>query len=153
MKTTFLQLSVLVALVMGLVSFSACGDDAPTPGASCSVAINSFNLGTTNFNSGASISGSISLDETTSLDATDLRGMTTLYISSDTSYDSGDTQLAAFTAAPIENGTQTTIIFDQIEIPSINSGDYYIIAQVHSQPCGNGETITATATAQSVTVN
>ncbi len=153
MKKTSIQLFTLAVLVVSIFSFSACDDETPSPGATCTVAINNFSLGSSSFNSGASITGSVSLNETTSLDATGLRNMTTLYLSSDDTYDSGDTQLAAFTSAPVESGSQTIVSFDQIEIPNVASGQYYVIAQVHSQPCGNGETISGTSRSQSVTIN
>jgi hypothetical protein len=145
------QISIM-AIASVLFLFSACTEETTTD--DCSISINSFSLSTTNFAAGATLTGSIAFVDKVGLDALTARSVTELYLSSDNTYSSNDTQLDAFTNTPTLSGSTYTVAFNQIDIPfGISSGSYYIIARIPAQSCGGGISSTAVSNSKSVTVN
>ncbi len=148
------KLLASAALITAVVlMFNACGDTTVTPD-NCSISISSFNVSPKTFAAGATLTGSITFADNVGLDDLTARSVTELYLSADAAYSSSDTQLDAFTDPPTHSGSNTTVVFDQIDIPNgISAGSYYIVARIDSQPCGGGESSTATTKSVAVTVN
>lgn len=159
-KTTFrissLFLLAWAFLLVSLFTFNACEDTTTPPENSCSLTMNSFNVTPKTFSAGATLSGTVVVTEGLNLDDFTLKGLTDFYLSSDNSLSGSDTQLTAFVASNglVANGNQTTIDYDQIEIPfGVSPGSYFILAHIDSRPCGGGESTTAVTKSVSVTIN
>ncbi len=148
----FLKLLTLAIAIVGVLAINSCGETGVTPD-DCSITITSFNVTPKTFSSNATLTGSVTFTDNVGMNDLTARSVTELYLSTDATYSSGDTQLDAFTDAPTHSGTSTTVVFDQIDIPNISAGSYYIVARIDSQPCGAGESSSPTTKSVAVTVN
>lgn len=149
------QLLALLLLLAALFTFNAC-EDTTTPENSCTLNMTSFNVSPKTFSAGATLSGTVIINEGLNLDDFTIKGLTDFYLSTDNSLSNNDTQLTAFVASNglVANGNQTTIDYDQIEIPfGVSSGSYFILAHIDSRPCGSGSSTSAVTKSVSVTIN
>lgn len=141
----------IFAIALSLCLFYAC-ETTETPSTNCDLELKDATLDNTSFSSNATITGSYVVEQNINLEDFQLRSLVTLYLSDDNSVSNDDEVLVAFTAAPTSSGNTTTVNFDQIEIPGLSSGTYFVIFQIDSQPCGNGISTGAETMAIQVTV-
>ncbi|OWY22991.1 hypothetical protein C7N43_03020 [Sphingobacteriales bacterium UPWRP_1] len=159
-KATFrlnsISLLAWAFVLAALFTFNACEDTTTNPDDNCSLTMNSFNVTPKTFAAGATLSGTVVVTETLNLDDFTIKGLTDFYLSADNTLSGSDTQLTAFVASNglVANGNQTTIDYDQIEIPfGVSSGSYFILAHIDARPCGGGENTQAVTKSVSVTIN
>lgn len=158
MKFTFPSLFKLTSAMLALVSvliFNAC-EETTTPDDNCSLTMNSFNVNPKTFSGGATLTGTVSITETLNLSDATLKALTRFYLSTDNTYSNNDVQLTAFVATNglVANGNQTTLTYDQIDIPNnATSGSYFILARIEERPCPEGGSTSVALRSVAVTIN
>lgn len=152
MKVQILRFIAFFAVCGGLLIFHACTEESTTE--DCSISISNFTVSPTTFAPGANITGTVTFTDKVGLDNLTARNVTELYLSTDATYSSSDTQLDSFTDPAALSGTTYTINFNQIDIPfGIAAGSYQIIARIGSQNCGGGLSSDAATRSKAVTIN
>ncbi len=146
----FIALCFMLGIV---VLFNACTEEGTTTD-DCSITINNFTVSPTTFSAGATLTGTVTINDKVGLDALTARTVTQLYLSTDASYSNGDVQLDAFTDPATLSGSTYTVNFNQIDIPfGTSSGSYHIIARIPSQNCGGGVSSGETTRSKAVSIN
>ena len=141
-----------VFLLAILFTFNACETE---PLDTCSTNITNTDVSETTFDAGTILNGEIDFQETIGVDDLQLQSMVTWFLSEDNSL-GGDTQLLAFLDInqTTRSGNNVSLTFDEIEIPlNQASGDYFLIARLKGQPCGDGEVSDDDTEVIAVTIN
>lgn len=152
---TFFKIGSVALFFAFLLTFNGC-EETTTPDDSCTLTMNSFNVTPKTFAAGATLTGTVAITEGLNLDDFTIKSLTSFYLSSDNTFSSGDTELTAFVASNglSVSGNQTTVSYDQIEIPfGVSDGNYFIIARIESRPCSDGDSTPVAVRSVSVTVN
>ena len=146
------KLTVFALLLTTICCFYACEEDAVSSSDDCAVNITDLSLSQTTFAANSDLTGSVRISESIGLDDFVLRDIVTFYLSDDNSFSSDDTRLTVFADSPTSSGNTTTVGLNSIAIPSVSSGNYFILGHISSRPCDLGDDIPAETYSIAVTV-